>query len=47
MDKLYSKQKDSCLDMKPKQETINFLLHYSKSVKVMRTEKKIYKIHLN
>lgn len=47
MDKLYSKEKDWCQELRPKQKTIDFLLCYSKSVKIVHTKKRKYKIHLN
>ena len=31
----------------PKQETIQFLLNYSKSLKVMKAKSKTFELHLN
>lgn len=38
MAKLYSKKKNSVPIMKPKEETISFLLEYSKSLKFFNTK---------
>jgi len=43
--KLYTEK--SSFKKHPKQETIQFLLNYSKSMKVLKAKSKFFELHLN
>ncbi len=38
MAKLYTKEQQATQQMLPKQETVDFLLNYSKALKIVKTE---------
>lgn len=45
MMKLYTEKYPS--KEQPKQETIQFLLNYSKALRIVKTESKTFELHLN
>jgi len=48
MAKLYSSTPlEKTNDLRPKQETIRFLLNYSKALSVIKSEKKMFELVLN
>ncbi|WP_291110002.1 hypothetical protein [Flavobacterium sp. UBA6195] len=47
MTKLYSKNKLANLDMKPKKETISFLLNYSKALSIHKVGNSSFEIIAN
>lgn len=47
MAKLYTKKKNTTQKMLPKKETINFILNYSKALKVVRVGEENQEIILN
>jgi hypothetical protein len=48
MAKLYSKTPlETSNNLKPKKETISFLLNYSKALSVIKSEKKTFELVLN
>ena len=47
MAKLYSKKRVEAPKMEPKTETISFLLNYSKALKIMKIEEKVFEIVVN
>lgn len=48
MAKIYSKTSlETTNDLKPKEETINFLLNYSKALSVMKSDKVKFELVLN
>ena len=47
MAKIYSKKTLATNQMKPKKETISFLLNYSKALKIVKIEDKVFEIIVN
>ena len=47
MAKIYSKKAEVTTNLKPKKEVVSFLLNYSKSLTVIKTEDKTFEIISN
>ena len=49
MEKIYSKNSNeiSNLNLNPKQQTINFILNYSKGMHVIKSNRMIFEVHKN
>lgn len=47
MAKIYSKQSLAPKAVKPSKEIVSFLLNYSKALKVLKTENKVFEIIAN
>jgi hypothetical protein len=47
MAKIYSKKSFIAPKMKPKKEVVSFLLHYSKALKVVKTERATFEFFAN
>ena len=47
MEKNYSKELKITKKMKPDKEVVSFLLKYSKALKIVKTEEKVFEIIVN
>lgn len=47
MQKLYDQGSKKMNNLQPKQETINFILNYSKALHVMKTRNMLIEVHKN
>jgi hypothetical protein len=47
MQKIYSQGSKKMNNLQPKQETINFILNYSKAMHIMKTRNMLIEVHKN
>lgn len=47
MQKIYSQGSKNMNNLQPKQETINFILNYSKAMHIMKTRNMLIEVHKN
>ena len=47
MPKLYTQRSKKMNELKPKKETINFILNYSKALHIMKTRNMLIELHKN
>ena len=47
MEKIYTKKSDNCKLIKARPETVQFLLNYSKSLKITKVKDVAFETHVN
>ena len=47
MEKIYSKNSNEISNLNPKQQTINFILNYSKGMHVIKSDRMIFEVYKN